>query len=159
MNTFLYLYTISMVLGANSYWSFSVQLLQWTHNLKRKIKLRNKNFITNYISITILNITLEGLSFVKCYAHSSDVYRNCIKMNLFAIISIKKKRILLMKSVFRSQTIVSVLCFTCTRNTTRQKLFQFTVVYLWIIVLLFSSFNQCKIRLYTCIQFQCICNM
>lgn len=159
LNTFLYLYTISMVLEANSYWSFSVQLLQWTHNLKRKIKLRNKNFITNYISITILNITLEGLSFVKCYAHSSDVYRNCIKMNLFAIISIKKKRILLMKSVFRSQTIVSVLCFTCTRNTTRQKLFQFTVVYLWIIVLLFSSFNQCKIRLYTCIQFQCICNM
>lgn len=91
MNTFLYLYTISMVLEANSYWSFSVQLLQWTHNLKRKIKLRNKNFITNYISIIILNITLEGLSFVKCYAHSSDVYRNCIKMNLFAIISIKKK--------------------------------------------------------------------
>lgn len=143
MNTFLYLYTISMVLEANSYWSFSVQLLQWTHNLKRKIKLRNKNFITNYISITILNITLEGLSFVKCYAHSSDVYRNCIKMNLFAIISIKKKRILLMKSVFRSQTIVSVLCFTCKQEMQQgRSYFKLQLSIFGSLFYYFSSFNQ-----------------
>lgn len=121
------------------------------------IKVHNKLHFHYY-----LNITLEGLSFVKCYAHSSDVYRNCSKMNLFTIIAylFKKKPEFLVKSVFRSQTIVSVLCFTCKQEMQQDRsyfnlqlsIFESSFYYL-------SSFNQCKIRLYTCIQFQCICNM
>lgn len=63
-----------------------------------------------------------------------------------------------MKSVFRSQTIVSVLCFMCKQEMQQDRsyfnlqlsIFESSFYY-------FSSFNQCKIRLYICIQFQCIC--